>query len=103
MAAFLFMEMIIFALLIHLIMYTLRTINEVGETNQEIGNFYQVISKHFHRESFNELFKDDPNYEVKSKILGVLVTNDSRIFLYEGEHYYILNEKGQTFSKPVLK
>lgn len=87
-------------------MYTLRTVFQTGiERNNYLGKNYEVIkpeSKEEFEYYFNDVF---PNPEINDtqEVFALLITDEITIPLYRTHSYYIVGEKGKTFSNLTAK
>ena len=82
-------------------MFTLRTIFQNGiERNNYLGKNYEVITpeqKEDFEFYFNDLFKEPTDNE-KQNLKALLITDEITIPIFVRNKYYIVGEKGKTFS-----
>lgn len=91
-------------------MYTLRSFEDGIESNQSIGNNYQVINRKVNYEKFCEAFAktwgknhvadldDESDKYTKNTYAFLVVDGGSKLIpLYKGMLYYIVSENGKTF------
>ena len=82
-------------------MYTLRTVFQTGiERNNFLGKNYEIIKKENELEFkhyFDDLFAKPEINDVEC-VFALLITPEITIPLYKVHSYYIMGEKGKTFS-----
>lgn len=87
-------------------MFTLRTVFQTGiERNNFLGKNYEVIKKENEQEFehyFNDLFPNPEKNDIET-VFSLLITDEITIPLYSVHSYYIVGEKGKTFSNLTLK
>lgn len=96
-------------------MYTLRTVIDNVQFNQEIGSIYSVVDKESNYEEFSRLFEmtfkfkhSDDNLEkdnFSQNCYAILTAKcgEKLIPLYLNQSNYVMTENGKTFSNLTFK
>jgi hypothetical protein len=93
-------------------MYTLRKVIDNIQSNQEIGNDYQVVERFLNYDEFCKAFErthvadlDGTSDNYTKNCYAILTVNGGSSFipLYMNQQNYIMSDSGKTFSNLTFK